>query len=116
MKIIVGLLGCGLLAWSPAPCLLASEPSQAVLRKEARITQPQAQRAALARVPNGRIQSVELEHEHGRLVWSFDLTRASSKDITEIQVDAHTGKVVSEQTETPAQQASEARSEKATTP
>jgi len=116
MKSIVGLLGCGLMAWLQAPSLLSAEPSQAALRKEAKVTQSQAQRVALARVSNGRIQSIELEHEHSRLVWSLDLTRPSSKDITEIQVDAHTGALVSEQTETPAQQASEARLEKATTP
>ena len=109
------LFRSGLIALLAAPCLLGSEPSQAALRKEAKVTEAQARRAALQRVPHGKIQSAELEQERGRLVWSFDIVRAPSKDITEIQVDARTGTVVSQQTETPAQQASEARSEHAAT-
>jgi hypothetical protein len=114
IKTIFYLAGCGWIALSPVPSLLGSEPSQAVLRKQARLTEVQAQHVALRRVPHGRIQSAELEQERGRLVWSFDIVRAPSKDITEIQVDARTGTMVSQQAETPAQQAAEARSEPAT--
>jgi Peptidase propeptide and YPEB domain len=114
LKTIVCLTGCGWIALSLVSSLLGSEPSQGTLRKQTRLTEPQAQRVALRRVPDGRIQSAELEQEHGRLVWSFDIVRARSKDITEIQVDARAGTVVSQQTETPAQQAAEARSERAT--
>jgi uncharacterized membrane protein YkoI len=48
-----------------------------------------------------------LEKEHGRLVWSFDIAQPSTQDITEVQVDAKTGQVVSIEKETPAKEAKE---------
>ncbi|MFI4971030.1 MAG: PepSY domain-containing protein, partial [Lysobacterales bacterium] len=57
--------------------------------------------------PDGIVASSELEKEHGKLIWSFDIERHDSKDITEIQVDARTGAIVSTQVETPADQARE---------
>ena len=49
----------------------------------------------------------ELEKEHGRLVWSFDIATPGTNDITEVQVDAVTGEVVSVEKETTAQQQAE---------
>jgi len=92
--------------------LRASEPTQAALKAEARITLNQAKETALAKVPNGNIQAAELEREHGRLIWSFDISRPSSKNITEIQVDAKTGKIVSTQLESPSHQAAENAADK----
>jgi len=66
-----------------------------------RIDQAAAERIALARVPGGKVKEGELETEKGRLVWSFDIEQKTSPDITEVQVDANTGEVVSVQTETP---------------
>ena len=43
----------------------------------------------------------ELEKEDGLLVWSIDVNSPGSKDITEVLVDAKTGKVVSVETESP---------------
>jgi uncharacterized membrane protein YkoI len=83
-------------------------PTESELMKEARISKLQAEKAALAKVPNGAIQSGELEREHGRLVWSFDIGTKSTKNVTEVQVDAKSGKIVSVKTETPADQAKEA--------
>jgi hypothetical protein len=40
-------------------------------------------------------------------VWSFDIAAPGTRDITEVQVDAVTGAIVSVETETPAQQAAE---------
>lgn len=76
--------------------------------KEAKISKPQAEKTALSKIPNGAIQSGELEREHGKLVWSFDIGTTSSKNVTEVQVDAKSGKIVSVKTETPADQAKEA--------
>jgi hypothetical protein len=47
------------------------------------------------------------------LIWSFDIARPGSRAITEIQVDAKTGKIVSLQTESVRDQAKEAKADKA---
>jgi uncharacterized membrane protein YkoI len=86
---------------------LASEPSSSQLQAMARISQEQATRTALARAPNSKVQSVELEREHGKLVWSFDLAQAGRSGVSEIQVDAVTGRIVSQQRESAAKEASE---------
>lgn len=79
------------------------------LAARARIPRAQAEQTALAAVPGGKITEGELEREHGKLIWSFDIATAGSKDITEIQVDAVTGRIVARETETPKQQAAEAK-------
>lgn len=81
--------------------------SQKKLRAQAKIPEADARAAALQKVPDGIVASSELEKEHGKLIWSFDIKRPDSKDITEIQVDAKTGAIVSTQVETPADQARE---------
>ena len=48
-----------------------------------------------------------METERGKLIWSFDITMPKSRDVTEVQVDAKTGNIVSTQIETPADQAKE---------
>jgi uncharacterized membrane protein YkoI len=99
----------GLAAMSPA---FAVESSQAQLRAEAKVTETQATATALAKVPQGSVKSVELEREKGKLVWSFDLAQPRAKGVTEIQVDAITGKIVSLKKETVAQEKREATAEK----
>ena len=69
-------------------------------------------RPALARVPHAVVQGSELERERGKLVWSYDLTTPKSKNITEVQVDAITGKVVGVNVETPKDQAKEAAADR----
>jgi len=86
--------------------------SQAKLAEQAKITRAQAEQIALAQVPGGKIAEAGLEKENQKLIWSFDIATPGTKDITEIQVDALTGKIVSRETETPAQQAEEARKDK----
>jgi uncharacterized membrane protein YkoI len=54
----------------------------------------QAKKTALAKVPKGTIKSSELERENGRLIWSFDIAKSGTRNITEVQVDAKTGKVI----------------------
>jgi hypothetical protein len=85
----------------------ATEQSQAELRARAKISQAQAQQTALAKAPGGTVKSAELEEEKGRLVWSFDIAKLGTKDLTEVLVDASTGEVVSIENESPAQQAQE---------
>lgn len=80
---------------------------QATLQAEARLSKTQAQTIALARVPNGAVQTSELEKENGRLIWSFDITTPDSRGITEVNVDAKSGAVIAVTQETPEQEKNE---------
>ena len=77
------------------------------LQSHAKIGKLAAEKIALSQVQTGTIQSAELEEEHGKLIWSFDISAPSTKNITEVQVDARNGRIVSVQTETPAAQMKE---------
>lgn len=76
-------------------------------RQTATLSQSDAQRLALTRAPGGTVNQSELEKEHGRLVWSFDIATPGTDDIIEVQVDASTGEIVSVERETPSQQEAE---------
>ncbi len=91
---------------------VAAEESQAALKAQAKITQEEATKTALAKVPDGKIKSVEIEKENGKLIWSFDISMPKSKNITEVQVDAKTGQIANVQVETPKDQAKEAAADK----
>jgi uncharacterized membrane protein YkoI len=58
------------------------------------------------------VKSAEIENEKGHLVWSFDIATPHPKNITEILVDAKTGKIISNRTESPREQAKEAAADK----
>jgi len=92
--------------------LVFSAPSEAELIKEAKISKGQAEKTAINKVPHGAIKSGEIEREHGRLIWSFDISTPQSSNITEVQVDAMSGKIVSTQVETVRDQAKESAAEK----
>ena len=62
------------------------------LAKQAKLTMEQAREIA-SKKAEGSIEERELEKEHGKLVYSFDI-RNSKGTITEVQVDAKTGEVV----------------------
>jgi uncharacterized membrane protein YkoI len=83
---------------------------QEKLARKAKITKEQAQETALKRAP-GTVESGELEREHGKLVYSFDI-RNSKGTITEVQVSAITGKIVRIEHESRKQEAAEKRKEK----
>lgn len=68
---------------------------------KARITEAAARKTAMAKVPNGTATAVELEREHGHLQYSYDFTIPGETDITEVNVDAVTGKVLGVQKEKP---------------
>ncbi|MEY2479343.1 MAG: hypothetical protein QOI04_270 [Verrucomicrobiota bacterium] len=86
--------------------------SQADLMREATVSKSSAEKTALEKVPNGAIKSEELEREHGKLVWSFDIATSGTKNITEVQVDAKTGQIISTKIESPKDQAKEAAADK----
>ena len=90
----------------------ASEAVPSKLQAEAKVSEADAKATALASVPAGTISSAELEKEHGKLIWSFDIAKVGSKDITEVQVDAKTGTIVSTKIETPDKERREAIAEK----
>ena len=92
---------------------MAAEESQSALKKQATVTEAQARKSALTKVSKGTIKSSELEKENGKLIWSFDIAKSGTRNITEVQVDAKTGKIVSTQTETSADQIRETTTEKA---
>ena len=102
------LLGIAFIASGSLLSARASEETQAQLLAQAKITQIAAEKTALTKVPDGKISSSDLEKKHGKLIWSFDIAMPKSKSITEVWVDANTGKIVSTQVETPKDQAKEA--------
>ena len=93
--------------------LLSAGAVKGKLLKQASVTRSEAERTALSRIHDGRIVTVELEKEHGRLIWSFDIARPHTKNITELQVDAKSGQIVSTKIETPQAQKKEASEDKA---
>jgi uncharacterized membrane protein YkoI len=101
------LLTLGLLAACSASAPAAADESAAALKAQANVTEAGAAKTALARVPGGSIRSAELEKEGGRLIWSFDIAVPKRQSITEIQVDAKSGEIISTQIETPADEAKE---------
>jgi len=82
--------------------------TQAQLEKEAKITMAQARAAALKKAP-GTVKSEELEREHGKLIYSFDISTKSG--ITEVNVDAMDGRIVAAHHETKAAEAVEKKQE-----
>jgi hypothetical protein len=88
------------------------EAKQAKLMAEAKVSKADAEKTALAKVPGGTIKESELEKEKGKLIWSFDITTPDTKDITDVNVDAITGDVVSVEKESAKGEAKEADEEK----
>ena len=84
--------------WALVGCVSTSSNLQA----QAKVSRADAEKIALAKVPGGSIKEGELEKEKGKLIWSFDIATPGTKDITEVQVDAVTGEVVSVAKEAPA--------------
>jgi|SRR5450755_1034715 uncharacterized membrane protein YkoI len=80
--------------------------SQADLQKEAKITMAKAREIALTKVKSGKIESGEIERENGKLIYSFDI-KTSKPGITEVNVNAMTGKIVDVHTENAAKEAAE---------
>ena len=89
------------LATSWTPFNLWAQQSETELLKQARITKHQAKKIALARVRHGAIKCVELQKESGVLIWSVDIAQPLKKDLTDVWVDATTGKITAVEVETP---------------
>jgi uncharacterized membrane protein YkoI len=78
------------LAASAVPGAAAAQP------RAVRITVEDARARALRAAP-GVVLTEELEREHGRMIYSFEIraTGATAAEITEVNVDAGDGRVVS---------------------
>jgi hypothetical protein len=80
---------------------LWAQKSGAELLKQARVTKHQAKRIALAKVEHGTIKRTGLEMANGVLIWSVDVTQSGEKDLTDLWIDATTGKITAVNVETP---------------
>jgi uncharacterized membrane protein YkoI len=87
--------------------------SQAALQKEAKISEETARATALAQVPNGTVKSSELEREHGKLIYSYDISVPGKTGVEEVNVNAIDGSVVAREHETAKAEKKEAVKEKA---
>jgi len=84
--------------------------NEAKLARQAKITKEQAKETALKLAP-GTVESAELEKEHGKLVYSFDIRNAKGT-IDEVQVSAITGKIVRVEHENKKQEAAEKKADR----
>ena len=85
---------------------------QTKLEAKAKVTKDEATKIALSKVAKGTVKECELEKEHGKLIWSFDIATPGTTDITEVAVDAITGQIVSVDKESAADEAKEKKKEK----
>ena len=91
-KLTIALTVAGLTAGSLSAAVRSDVPAD--LAKQARITLEAARATALAKVPHGEVRSEELEKEHGKLIYSFDIAVPGKPGIQEVNVNAMTGKVI----------------------
>ncbi len=84
--------------------LAASLCATAQPEPTAKISMAQARAIALQK-ESGTVKSSELEKEHGRWIYSFDIS--TSDGVREVNVDANTGKIVEDSKETTADEAKE---------
>ena len=115
-----GLLPAALFAAAAFTPLAAQGPQPpykrdlpAALVKEATVSEADAAKTALSKVPNARIQAVELENEGGQLLYSYELKVSGHSGIEEVNVNAKTGEVVNTEHEDASAEKKEARDEKA---
>ncbi len=83
----------------------------AALAKQAKITLDAARATALAQVPGGVVKSEELEREHGKLIYSFDVLVPGKSGVEEVNVNAIDGKVVNKKHESAKTEAREKKLE-----
>jgi uncharacterized membrane protein YkoI len=84
----------------------------ASLKAQAKIT-PEEARTTATRKVSGVIQEEELEKENGKLVYSYDIKAKGQKGITEVQVSAIDGSIVSIEKEDAGAEATEKSQESA---
>ena len=85
--------------------------TQAQLQKEAKMTMVDARAMAQKTVPSGKIASGEIEREGGKLIYSFDMKVPGKSGIDEVNIDAMSGTLISNQHETPKDEKAEAKAD-----
>ena len=83
-------------ATSTAAVRASSTPTASPSADGTKISRPEAEQFALRAVPGGRVQSAELEPEHGALVWKVHVTARGVEH--DVNIDARTGKVLRDRT------------------
>ena len=84
----------------------------AKLAKLAKISEDSAAKVAQAKIPNGKIEAVELENEKGKLQYSYDIKVAGKSGIEEVNVNAMDGTIVGVEHESSAKVKTERAAEK----
>lgn len=79
-------------------------------QQKPKISMEKARTIALHKVPGAKIESGELENEHGKLIYSFDM-KTKQPGVTEVNIDAMNGKIIAVQHETPAKESAEKKQE-----
>ena len=69
-----------------------------------------AKQIAMKQVAGGKIKSSELEKEKGKMIYTFDIRNAKG-GITEVNIDAITGKVIAVDVENATDEANEKKEE-----
>ncbi len=93
--------------------LVKIKEEKAGLLKQAKVTPADAQKAAQAKYPSGKVVKGEIEKEDGKLIYSFDVQQTGVKGIEEVSVDALTGAVIKAEHENPEDEAKEKAAEHA---
>ncbi len=61
----------------------------------ARLPQSDAEDIARAKVPRGTVERSKLGWQYSKLVWNLEVSSPDTTDVTELQIDAVTGEIVS---------------------
>jgi hypothetical protein len=102
---IVLFAGISFAVYSFPEMILANDAAQPSKQLHPRITQSQAEKAALAKVPGGKVKAAKLAQENGQLIWSIDIITPLTKKVAAVQVDAQSGKVLSKLVQAPGDRA-----------
>jgi uncharacterized membrane protein YkoI len=72
------------------------------LLRQAKVSEDSALKIAMARMPGAKVQALELENEHGHLIWSWEMKLEGKTGIEEVNVNALDGSIVGVEHENPA--------------
>ena len=71
------------------------------LLAQAKVSEDSALKIAMARMPGAKVQALELENEHGHLIWSWEMKLEGKTGIEEVNVNALDGSIVGVEHENP---------------
>ncbi|HEX7940335.1 MAG TPA: PepSY domain-containing protein [Gemmatimonadaceae bacterium] len=83
------------------------------LKAEAKVSEADAIAPAEKEVPDGKIESAEIEREGGKLIYSFDVKAPHKSGVEEVNVDAMSGTVVKKEHESAKAEKAEMKKEAA---